>query len=328
LTISPTISTTNAAGTTLGASIAQTTPVSSLSGPWYLKMVLTVLTTGAPGRRELDHQGDRVLPVRRCRRDRQLRPRPHFRRHVGDVRPFRQPEHLDLEDAQRGRVVDDPVGLTAAFPLMFVQPLSRAASNPSVDLDASGGTAAADGTTPVLTVTVTAATGTATASGGTVLTAEGLIATAGAAAASGTTPVLTVTLTATAGGAAASGGTVTATAGPNLVASTGAASAAGGTVALAVTLTAASGTATTGGTVSASVGLAASSGAASAQGGTISLTVILDASGGAATASGGDATLGVPLVSRDVIRAGGTQNVVRAPRPGRRPRSGSCRLPR
>src|SRR5688572_15483341 len=33
LTISPSISTSNAAGTTLGASIAQTTPVSSLSGP-------------------------------------------------------------------------------------------------------------------------------------------------------------------------------------------------------------------------------------------------------------------------------------------------------
>lgn len=49
LTISPTISTTNAAGTTLGASIAQTVPASSLSGPWYLRMVLTVLTTGAPG---------------------------------------------------------------------------------------------------------------------------------------------------------------------------------------------------------------------------------------------------------------------------------------
>lgn len=49
LTISPSISTTNAAGTTLGASIAQTVPVSSLSGPWYLRMVLTVLTTGDPG---------------------------------------------------------------------------------------------------------------------------------------------------------------------------------------------------------------------------------------------------------------------------------------
>ena len=49
LTISPSISTTNAAGTTLGASIAQTAPVSSLSGPWHLRMVLVVLTTGAPG---------------------------------------------------------------------------------------------------------------------------------------------------------------------------------------------------------------------------------------------------------------------------------------
>jgi len=49
LTISPSISTTNAAGTTLGASIAQTAPVSSLSGPWYLRSVWTVLTTGDPG---------------------------------------------------------------------------------------------------------------------------------------------------------------------------------------------------------------------------------------------------------------------------------------
>lgn len=49
MTISPTISTTNAAGTTLGASIAQTVPVSSASGPWNLKMTLIVLTTGAPG---------------------------------------------------------------------------------------------------------------------------------------------------------------------------------------------------------------------------------------------------------------------------------------
>lgn len=49
LTISPSISTTNAAGTTLGASIAQTAPVSSLSGPWTLRLKLVVLTTGAPG---------------------------------------------------------------------------------------------------------------------------------------------------------------------------------------------------------------------------------------------------------------------------------------
>jgi hypothetical protein len=49
LTLAPSISTTNAAGTTLGTSIAQTVPASSLSGPWYLKLVLVVLTTGAPG---------------------------------------------------------------------------------------------------------------------------------------------------------------------------------------------------------------------------------------------------------------------------------------
>jgi hypothetical protein len=49
LTISPTISTTNAAGTTLGASIAQTVPATSLSGPWYLRMILICRTTGDPG---------------------------------------------------------------------------------------------------------------------------------------------------------------------------------------------------------------------------------------------------------------------------------------
>jgi hypothetical protein len=49
LTISPTISTSNAAGTTLGASIAQTVPASSLSGPWFLKMKMVCRATGAPG---------------------------------------------------------------------------------------------------------------------------------------------------------------------------------------------------------------------------------------------------------------------------------------
>lgn len=49
LTISPSISTSNAAGTTLGASIAQTVPVTSLSGPWYLRMILVCRTTGDPG---------------------------------------------------------------------------------------------------------------------------------------------------------------------------------------------------------------------------------------------------------------------------------------
>jgi hypothetical protein len=49
LTISPSISTSNAAGTTLGASIAQTVPASSLSGPWYLRMILICRATGDPG---------------------------------------------------------------------------------------------------------------------------------------------------------------------------------------------------------------------------------------------------------------------------------------
>jgi hypothetical protein len=49
LTIAPSITTTNAAGTTLGSSIAQTVPVSSLSGPWYLRSLWTVTAIGAPG---------------------------------------------------------------------------------------------------------------------------------------------------------------------------------------------------------------------------------------------------------------------------------------
>lgn len=36
-------------GNTLGGSIAQTAPVSSLSGPWSMRLALTVLTTGDPG---------------------------------------------------------------------------------------------------------------------------------------------------------------------------------------------------------------------------------------------------------------------------------------
>lgn len=36
-------------GNTLGGSIAQTVPATSLSGPWYMRLVLVVLTTGDPG---------------------------------------------------------------------------------------------------------------------------------------------------------------------------------------------------------------------------------------------------------------------------------------
>ncbi len=50
LTISPFIGTSGTTGgTTLGASIAQTVPVSSLSGPFFLKMIATCRTTGDPG---------------------------------------------------------------------------------------------------------------------------------------------------------------------------------------------------------------------------------------------------------------------------------------
>ena len=49
LTISPSITTTNAAGTTLGASFAQTVPASAPAGPWFMKSVWTVTAIGAPG---------------------------------------------------------------------------------------------------------------------------------------------------------------------------------------------------------------------------------------------------------------------------------------
>jgi hypothetical protein len=49
LTISPSLTTTAAAGTTLGASIAQTVPASSLSGPWFMRSLWVVTAIGAPG---------------------------------------------------------------------------------------------------------------------------------------------------------------------------------------------------------------------------------------------------------------------------------------
>lgn len=48
LTILPGLGTT-APGTTLGTSIAQTVPATSLSGPWFLRSVWVVRTIGAPG---------------------------------------------------------------------------------------------------------------------------------------------------------------------------------------------------------------------------------------------------------------------------------------
>src|SRR5437868_3163223 len=48
LTIAPGIGTTSP-GSALGASIAQTVPASSLSGPWYMRFVLTFTIIGAPG---------------------------------------------------------------------------------------------------------------------------------------------------------------------------------------------------------------------------------------------------------------------------------------
>ena len=49
LTISPSITTSNAAGTTLGASFAQTVPASKPAGPWSLESNWVVRTIGAPG---------------------------------------------------------------------------------------------------------------------------------------------------------------------------------------------------------------------------------------------------------------------------------------
>jgi hypothetical protein len=48
LTIAPGLGTTSP-GTTLGSSIAQTVPVSSLSGPWFLHGTFVVRTVGAAG---------------------------------------------------------------------------------------------------------------------------------------------------------------------------------------------------------------------------------------------------------------------------------------
>jgi hypothetical protein len=48
LTVSPGLGT-SSPGTTMGASIAQTVPASSLSGPWYLRMIAVVRTVGAAG---------------------------------------------------------------------------------------------------------------------------------------------------------------------------------------------------------------------------------------------------------------------------------------
>lgn len=49
LTISPSITTTNAAGTTLGASFAQTVPASKPAGGWVLESWWECVAIGAPG---------------------------------------------------------------------------------------------------------------------------------------------------------------------------------------------------------------------------------------------------------------------------------------
>lgn len=61
LTISPSITTSNAAGTTLGASIAQNVPVSMPSGPWFLRSLWVVQATGAPGGNNATINGEGIF---------------------------------------------------------------------------------------------------------------------------------------------------------------------------------------------------------------------------------------------------------------------------
>jgi hypothetical protein len=70
LTLAPSISTTNAAGTTLGSSIAQTVPGVLAVGPVVSAARAGRVDDGRSGRHELDDQGHGVLPVRRRRGDR------------------------------------------------------------------------------------------------------------------------------------------------------------------------------------------------------------------------------------------------------------------
>jgi hypothetical protein len=115
LTLAPSISTTNAAGTTLGSSIAQTVPASSLSGPWYLRLVLVVLTTGAPGGTNSTIKGTGFFQSGGVAATASTRPRSDVRWHVGRVRSQRQPVDLLQQDAERRRVVDDAVVLLTAL---------------------------------------------------------------------------------------------------------------------------------------------------------------------------------------------------------------------
>lgn len=61
LTISPSITTSNAAGTTLGASFAQTVPASKPAGPWWLEANFVVRTIGAPGGSNATMMGEGVF---------------------------------------------------------------------------------------------------------------------------------------------------------------------------------------------------------------------------------------------------------------------------
>lgn len=61
LTISPSITQSNAAGTTLGASFAQTVPASKPAGPWKLVAHFVVTATGAPGASNASMNGEGIF---------------------------------------------------------------------------------------------------------------------------------------------------------------------------------------------------------------------------------------------------------------------------
>ena len=108
LTISPFIGTTSGTtGTTLGASIAQTVPATSLSGPVVPKDAGDDPYDRGPWRFELHVDGARLLHLRRCRSDSQLGAAAHVRRNIRGVRPLRQPDLQHLQDAVCRWFVDD-----------------------------------------------------------------------------------------------------------------------------------------------------------------------------------------------------------------------------
>jgi len=190
-----------------------------------------------------------------------------------------------------------------AFQLLHPPVVAAAAAAP-LNLDASGGTATADGGTVGLSITLASAGGGATAGGGTVAFSDGLIAAAGAATGAGGTVGLAVGYTAAGGGATAGGGTVSLSVG--LSAAGGAATAGGGSDSLTFVYGASGGSATAGGgdasaSITTDANVSASGGTATAGGGTVSLSVTLAASGGGASAAGGSVSLSVDTPPPPVV---------------------------